>query len=544
LEEETILFLTKGRSSLLEGIFGERKVHRTALSKKNDFSEIPGSTVLILLDLDRESDLLEHFLALREYSPLDNVPAWGVSKLREIKRDRLFLTFGGNRIVNTMDLKKLLIKGLWEQKGPARSSQQTPFIPSLAGSSRSRRLAEQLDLALLEQQMAGIQQKNTQFIRSMEEYLEILFSLVEPHLAIILINDNQQAEGYVKPSPLIFEQDYRDFMNFCLNDFFNHFQGLNLEKVKEVFFLKSRKDFTKLNMTHQRISSYIYFPITNQDGKVEATLHLGHLSNNYFSEKLINRINRFVQAGRGSFFYVLKKKQNSIRQKKILNIFSRFVPEEIIPELIRKEHNKENEKVEKREITILFSDIRSFTTITEQNEAQEVVNFLNRHFEIMVACIKKHGGTIDKFIGDAIVAMFGVPVDYIDNSTRAVRAAMEMISSLKRVDCSGLNLNNGSYGIGIGIHEGDAIIGNVGSKEKADFTAMGDVIAIAEELEAMTKNYSSPILMSDRVQNSVSQAIRTREVDQITLGKNENMTLYSPLKGAPGETLFQKGKKE
>jgi adenylate cyclase len=149
----------------------------------------------------------------------------------------------------------------------------------------------------------------------------------------------------------------------------------------------------------------------------------------------------------------------------------------------------------------------------------------------MVSIIKKHGGTIDKFIGDAIVAMFGVPMDTEDKSARAVKAAIEMIQALSSVDCTDLILENGKYNIGIGIHQGSAIIGNVGSMEKADYTAIGDVIGVAEELEALTKNYAGSILVSEDAMKRIGPSPVLELCDTISISMEETMRIYTPKTG-------------
>jgi class 3 adenylate cyclase len=496
---KSVLLISRSGSSLGDSLvdhFGDKlDVHVSEMSRGDDFLKISTETDLIIFDLTNEAGLLDRLLSIREYLPLGDIPAWAVYEEKNISRMNLFYSFGGSRYLH----RESLFQNLLDYKpSPKRPRSADPAVlPSMSSSSQGLRLTEHLDLLRLNQIDSDVPGDGPGLHRYLESLLNQIQTLVKPHLALILINDNMQACAFVKPDKMVFMQDYKDFMNFCLGDFFSHFQGLNLEEVKEIFFLAGREDFSKLNMNQQKISSYFYLPICNRKGEVEASLHLGHLQNNYFSDKMTQKIKAYIQMRSGTFFYALRAHQLSRRQKKILNIFGRFVPMEIIPDLINKKKSKEEEKVEKREITILFSDIRSFTTITEKNGAQEVVDFLNRHFNVMVSIIKKHGGTIDKFIGDAIVAMFGVPMDTEDKSARAVKAAIEMIQALSSVDCTDLILENGKYNIGIGIHKGSAIIGNVGSMEKADYTAIGDVIGVAEELEALTKNYAGSILVSE-----------------------------------------------
>jgi len=524
---DEILLVTNDGSEIKKLIPPRFRIHESVLESGAEFKNIPLTTALVIIDLEKERVLPEQLLSIRSYLPLQAIPIWGFLERKDIKIMNLFYSFGGLKVLRRDELASAL-----STFTPADQTIKTAGIdaspPSMNQAAKTLRLTEQLDFIRMKEWLSGLKKSSLSYNDAMEGIIGQIIKLVNPHIVIILINNNQQASAFIKPEKTIFKQDYNDFMNFCLNDFFIHFQSLNLENIEEIFLTGGRDNFDKISMNRQKISSYVYFPIMNQSGKIEATLHLGHRRNNYFSDKITGTVQRFLNAMAGSFFYTLRDHQIKLRRQKILNIFGRFVPPEIIPDLIRKEHSKESEKVEKREITILFSDIRSFTSITEQNGAQPVVDFLNRHFDVMVSIIKKYGGTIDNFIGDAIVAIFGVPENFEDNSLRAARAAIEMLEALPTVDCSELILKDGTYGIGIGIHEGEAIIGNVGSPEKADYTAIGEVIGIAEELEALTKNYTTHILLSEKAQNSIGDDLTMVLEDTISLGKEEMMKIYSP----------------
>ena len=155
-------------------------------------------------------------------------------------------------------------------------------------------------------------------------------------------------------------------------------------------------------------------------------------------------------------------------------------------------------------MAILFSDIRSFTSISELNKPETIVAFLNRYFTTMCTIIKKHGGTVDKFIGDAIMALFGAPVSYEDNSRRAVAAAYEMREALEKVPLEDLILPPGmKFNIGIGIHYGDVIVGSIGSDDKTDYSVIGDNVNLASRMEGLTKNYGSMILVTEAVKKDI-----------------------------------------
>ena len=192
-------------------------------------------------------------------------------------------------------------------------------------------------------------------------------------------------------------------------------------------------------------------------------------------------------------------------EKNIRRAFSRFVPEQIIDDLVNGSAQSDKVNVgEKRDVAILFSDIRSFTSISELNKPETIVAFLNRYFTTMCTIIKKHGGTIDKFIGDAIMALFGAPVSYEDNARRAVAAAYEMREALPTVPLEDLILPEGmNFNIGIGIHYGDVIVGSIGSSDKTDYSVIGDNVNLASRMEGLTKTYGSMILVTDAVKKDI-----------------------------------------
>lgn len=214
--------------------------------------------------------------------------------------------------------------------------------------------------------------------------------------------------------------------------------------------------------------------------------------------------------------------------KTIYSAFSRFLPEEIINDLLIKDTEKDLMTGEKRTIVALFSHIRYFDHIMSENSPDNVVNFLNQHFTNMVSIIKKHGGSVDKFIGDAVYAIFGAPVSYIDNADRAAKAAIEMIREFGNIDISGLKMPDQGFSIGVGLNEGPAIIGNIGCSDKFDYTSIGDTINLAARLESLTKHYKTPILISENVKNSINPDFTARLVDIARVkGKTEPTKIFS-----------------
>ncbi len=364
---------------------------------------------------------------------------------------------------------------------------------------------------------------------TIKEILLLLKKVCESHIAVLMLEYKKRPYAYIRIEDNIFKPDMDDFEQICLNDFYESFPSLNMDMIENtVFDLENRDDFDRERLDGKKISSYSCFRLKGKGGKVVATLHLGNFSNNYFSDLIVNNINIFADGAGMIVENSLLFREVVEMKDRIRHVFSKFVPEEIINDLIDKESDKDLMVGEKRRVAILFSDIRSFTTISETNSPEHVVGFLNRYFDTQVAIIKKHGGNIDKFIGDAIFAIFGAPISYEDNAMRAALAAREMIEALPGISTEGMDIPGGSVHIGIGLHEGSVIVGNIGSSTKFDYTAIGDAVNLAARLEGLTKHYKREILVSEEVYKQIGSEFPLREVDFVKVkGKDIATSLYS-----------------
>lgn len=365
--------------------------------------------------------------------------------------------------------------------------------------------------------------------RTMERIFDILSKVCEYHVAIILIRYNRQPVAYIRPNDPLVRSDVEDFYRICLNDFHRHFPKLNLDDTRRVYLgIEDREDFDRPRMDQSAISSYAEFDIQGNGGKVIGSLHAGHLTNHYFSDYILNNIGVFARCGGTIIENSILYNQISEMKDRVRKVFAKFVPDEIIDDLVERQTDESLMTGEKRRVAVLFSDIRSFTTISENNSAEAIVSFLNRYFNIMGGIIKTRGGTIDKFIGDAILAIFGAPTSYPDNALRAVRAAEEMVQALASVDAGDLAMPEKGFDIGIGIHEGVAIVGNIGSTDKFDYTVIGDTVNLASRLEGLTKHYKKRIIVSEEVMKNVSDQVFLREVDRVKVkGKETATSIYA-----------------
>jgi class 3 adenylate cyclase/uncharacterized membrane protein affecting hemolysin expression len=224
----------------------------------------------------------------------------------------------------------------------------------------------------------------------------------------------------------------------------------------------------------------------------------------------------------------------SLQQKeRIQSAFGRYVSDYVLAQLLEGPEGTDLAGVE-REVTLLFADIRRFTRLSEGMKARDVVRLLNEFFDLVAARILAQGGTIDKFIGDSVMAYFGAPIAQPDHALRAVWAAVEVERDLVRRNRA-LGPGATPIGVGIGIHTGVVVVGSIGSERRSDFTAIGDAVNVASRLEKLAR--PGEILLSEAVQRRVRGALPLRfEGERQLSGRIEPVHVYSvDLLGVPGE---------
>ena len=213
-------------------------------------------------------------------------------------------------------------------------------------------------------------------------------------------------------------------------------------------------------------------------------------------------------------------------KRRLRSLFQRYVSDEVIGRILETPDELALQG-ERRAITVLFSDIRGFTARSSGEDAQVVVRYLNRYLERMVEAIQSNQGMIDKFIGDGIMAVFGAPLQDNNSVLNAVQAALDMSSALR-----GLNREFEAEGlqplrIGIGIHCGEAVVGNIGSTQRMEYTAIGDVVNTASRIEGLTKVAQVEILISQQAHTALAGRIATQSAGEFKAkGKAQPLSLY------------------
>ncbi len=180
--------------------------------------------------------------------------------------------------------------------------------------------------------------------------------------------------------------------------------------------------------------------------------------------------------------------------------------------------------------TVLFSDIRRFTTVTEELGPQGTVQLLNEYFTLMVDCIQKEGGMLDKFIGDAIMAVFGTPLPHDDDEDRAVRAGIAMLRALAAFNDQRKAHGKKQIEMGIGVNTDEIVSGNIGSPKRMDYTVIGDGVNLASRLESACKQYGTWMLISDNTYSKLRGIYQIREIDLVIVkGKTRPVSIYEVL---------------
>ncbi|MBI3479440.1 MAG: adenylate/guanylate cyclase domain-containing protein [Nitrosomonadales bacterium] len=217
-------------------------------------------------------------------------------------------------------------------------------------------------------------------------------------------------------------------------------------------------------------------------------------------------------------------------KRRVAHLFTQYVSKEVLDEIMNNyQEYLKSSAGQKVEITVLFSDIRGFTTMSETTPPEKIVEMLNVHFTVMADIILKHNGTIDKYIGDAIMAFWGAPVQSSDHAEQAVLAGQEMLEGLKEVNR--ILRERGfehEIKIGIGINTGPVTIGNIGSEKKKNYTVVGDAVNLSSRLESITKEYATPLLLSEYTYGKIKDKIDCKRIGNVKVkGREQPVDIYT-----------------
>jgi adenylate cyclase len=215
-------------------------------------------------------------------------------------------------------------------------------------------------------------------------------------------------------------------------------------------------------------------------------------------------------------------------KKQMVNLFGEYVAPELVSEMAAdpKRYSMEGES---RELTVLFSDVRGFTTISESLQPNELREYINEYLTVMSEIIRAHRGTLDKYIGDAIMAFWGAPIADTEHAELATKAAIAMQEEAIRLNQRLMARNWPMLAIGVGVNTGQMRVGDMGSKIRRAYTVMGDAVNLGSRLEGITKTYGVGVIVGPQTQAAVSKIV-FQELDVVKVkGKNEPVSIYAPL---------------
>lgn len=225
----------------------------------------------------------------------------------------------------------------------------------------------------------------------------------------------------------------------------------------------------------------------------------------------------FAYSGSAAFKYFSEEKQ----KKEIRSAFGQYVQPEFVEQLIAQPDLLKLGGQKKR-LTVLFSDIAGFTSISEKKEPEELVSFLNEYLGAMTDIIFRHSGTVDKYIGDAVMAFWGAPINQENHAELACRSTLKMMNKVKELAPQDTNIHSR-----FGIATGDMIVGNIGSYNRFNYTVLGDTVNLAARLEAANKQFGSSTMIAEQTYQEVKDIFYARQLDFLTVkGKTKPVRVY------------------
>ncbi|CAN5280535.1 adenylate/guanylate cyclase domain-containing protein [soil metagenome] len=219
-------------------------------------------------------------------------------------------------------------------------------------------------------------------------------------------------------------------------------------------------------------------------------------------------------------------------RRSLARLFGTYVPPELVEEMAR-DPARYDMRAENRVLTVMFCDMRNFTRVSELLSPEDVRALVNRFFSTMTAAIRSHRGTLDKYIGDAIMAFWGAPVDDAAHAANAVHAALEMADRLRALNAELGDRGLPQIGLGIGLNTGLVCVGDMGSDIRRSYTVMGDSVNLASRIEALTRYYGVDVLAGEATRLAAGDAVAWVEVDRVRVkGKQQAVTLFTPVSDA------------
>jgi len=308
-------------------------------------------------------------------------------------------------------------------------------------------------------------------------------------------------------------------------------KSLNITTVNQKFnkMFELRRERSFVNIPLNKLSKK-FKPLVSECKNTIATGKKSYAENleirkNTKSAVMVNLSVLPMQNSEGEVIGAIAVFNDITKEKRIQSNLSRYIPEHLVKQVM----NKDNLSLLRgnfSKCSILFSDIRNFTSLTEKFGAIEVVDLLNHYFEAMIGSVYKYNGILDKYIGDAMMTVFGVPYANISDTKNAVSCALDMLKVLSQLNKN--NKDSKTLNIGIGISTGNVVSGNIGSERRYEYTVIGNPVNLAARLESATKKYNIGILICENTFSEIKGDFHCREIDTINVkGLNKPARIFT-----------------
>lgn len=225
-------------------------------------------------------------------------------------------------------------------------------------------------------------------------------------------------------------------------------------------------------------------------------------------------------------------------RENILKLFKRYVPAEVVSQALDTKEDQLMSPGESRVVSVLFADIRGFTQFAAHLRPSQIVNFLNYYWQEISECVKKNKGSVNKYMGDGLLAVFGAPVSHMDNHKNAVSAALDMIDRLQEINQKYADLLGTEIKIGIGINSGEVVVGNIGTDSYMEYTVIGNTVNIASRMEAISKKKPNSIIISEQTFRLVHDAYEISEVREASVKDEETKVPHYEVRGRKSENIY------
>lgn len=410
-----------------------------------------------------------------------------------------------------------------DKKSKSHKNQEISAVNEISGFYQT-----ESELLNIVNSLCSVYETHEDIYTSAFKALKCLSGFVPFDVALITISDENRVFDVCKINDNISKDELEDFLIVGHDFFTSNCQVSQQLQFQDCIFSEEKEEQDRIVTSGEKIKFIESSPLFVDD--FIGSITIGSTKSESLTDSYLRRFNFFAEKLSPFVKNMMDRLKVTRKLTNLRKAFSSFVPDEIIDELAEKVDEQVETAGEKRRIAVLICDIRNFTNISEKNKAEDVVSFLNSYFTEMVEIIKKYGGSIDKFMGDAIMALFGAPISYEDNAQRAVNAAVEMMKKLPDIDCSRINLPEGSdhIEIGIGVHYGEVILGSIGCTDKKDYTVIGDSVNLASRLEGLSKLYGCSIVISDFVQKELEDKNGIYRLDKVAVkGKKVPVWIYS-----------------